>query len=138
MRIDYQLKAYYDILWFACDLAGNIIVANSNEGNIPEFVEADRERTEWLAKKLCHYSAIDRQRSVPIDYHALAQMGFYCFANDDPYDGSLYRFRAKPQSPRLLDSLDEDVKQLLLLQRLPMDVAACDCFVIQNEGKLEN
>ena len=130
MRISKETAAYHDIIWCAYDNDGRIIVANSNEGNLPEFAAENKERTQQLAVNLCGLNAIDRQRKPEIDYDLLASKGFYCFVNDDPYDGSIYRRCAKPQVPRFLDSLDEQTKQLLSLQKLPIDADTCERFFV--------
>ncbi len=130
MRIDNNTIAYHNIIWFACDIAGHIVIANSNEGSIPEFVACDHDRAELLANKLCGLNAIDRERKPPIDYILLANRGFYCFANHDPFDGCRYTLCAKPQNPISIDALESDVRELLDSQRLPIDLSMCDYFCI--------
>ena len=129
MRIDEITSAYHSIIWFACDSAGHILLANSEEGAIPEFVASDRERTQQLAMQLCGIEAIDRNRALPIDYTALAARGFFCYRND-PFEGRLYHLYAKPQTPITVDALEDDLRQLLLAQRLPIDLTVCDSFFI--------
>ena len=130
MRIDEITISYHNIIWFACDVTGRLIVANSNEGSIPEFVAENLERAELLADRLCGLNSIDRQRTPPIDYNFLADKGFYCFVNDDPYDGYLYQLCAKPTTPLVLDDLEKDIRELLSAQMLPIDLADCNCFSI--------
>lgn len=129
MRIDNITAAYHSIIWFACDVAGHVVIANSNEGAIPEFVACDRDRAQLLADKLCGMDAIDRERKM-LDYDVLAGRGFYCFANIDPFDGKRYELCAKPQNPIVVEKLQTDVQELLYGQRLPVDFMTCDCFYI--------
>ncbi len=131
MEITKDTAAYHDIIWFACDVAGRIIMANSREGNIPTFVAMDENRTEQLVRTLCGLHAIDRQRSSPINYDLMAEKGYYCFVNDDPYDGELYRLYAKPKKPCTMDSLDDQTRQLLALQKLDIDSESCEFFLIK-------
>ncbi len=128
MRIDNNTAAYHSIIWFARDLAGRIIVANSMEGAIPDFAAEDKERTEGLAQRLCGIKAIDRNRTPALDYKALASMGFYCFANSDPYEGNKYDLQATPEKPRLASSLDEELQRLLAPNALPIDAETCNSF----------
>lgn len=106
------------------------MIANSNEGRIPAFAAESEERTQQLAAQLCGLDAIGRQRII--DYDALASRGFYCFANDDPYDGREYRLRAKPNEPRRIDALDEPTRQMLLLHKLPIDAQSSEYFLIDD------
>ena len=130
MRISEYTMAYFSIIWFACDVTGRLIVANSDEGLVPEFVAENLERAELLANRLCGLNSIDRQRTPPIDYNFLADKGFYCFVNDDPYDSELYQLWAKPTTPLVLDDLEKDIRELLSAQMLPIDLADCNCFRI--------
>ena len=130
MRIDKTTIAYHSIIWFACDVTGRVIIANSNEGAIPAFVAENSERAQLLADRLCGLISIDRQRTPSIDYDSLADKGFYCFANNDPFDGNLYQLCAKPTTPLVLDDLEKDLRELLSAQMLPIDLGDCNYFSI--------
>ena len=121
--------AYHSVLWFAHDDAGNIIVADSCEGDIPGFVKSNLQNTEFLSQALCGINAIAHTRVPPIDYQKLADMGFYCFQGDD-YDGAVYHLRATPATPVCLDDLDPAVKQILNTQKIPINVNTCQQFRI--------
>ena len=122
--------AYHSIVWAACDNDGHIIVADSNEGNIPSFVSESAEDAELLAQRLCGIHAVDRNRKPPIDYDLLADKGFYCFINDDPYDGAVYRLRTKPRNPICIDDLDDEIQRILSKQKLNVTAEKADCFTV--------
>lgn len=130
MRIDETTVAYHSIIWFACDVCGRIIIANSNEGSVPTFVSENLERAQMLANRLCGLNAIDRQRNPQIDYELLAKKGFYCAVNNDPFDGNLYQICAKPQLAITLNDLEEDIRKLLSEQTIMVDLSDCDHFYI--------
>lgn len=131
MYIDETTIAYHSIIWFACDVSGRVIVANSNEGDVPGFVAESLERAQLLADRLCGLKAIDRQRTPQIDYELFAKKGFYCFANNDPFDGKLYQLCAKPMIPLMLHDLEPDLYQLLSAQMLPINLSDCNDFYIE-------
>lgn len=121
--------AYHSVLWFACDAADHIILANSMEGSVPSFVAEEKERTEKIASMLCNLKAVDRNRGAPIDYQELADKGYYCFLNDD-YDGECYSLYAEPTKPIYLYEFDDEVRQYLQKQKLPINVENTKSFTI--------
>lgn len=128
MGITEATAAYHSIIWFACDSMGQIIFADSNEGAIPAFAAANEAQTLLLAQKLCGLNAIEHTRTPPIDYTLLAGMGFYCYANTDPFDGKLYHLCAKPERPIFIDDLEPELRKLLEAKKLPVNAAECDRF----------
>lgn len=135
MQMNYLEIAYHDVIWFACDTAGHIIAASSREGNVPDFVEKDKERAEKIAQRLMGVHAIDRCRVPPVDYAAWAQNGYFFFRGDDPYDGDLYLLCAKPEKALSLDDLDEDMRILLEKQILPINAKWVDQFSLADFRK---
>ena len=64
-------EGYYNIIWFAIDVVGNVIVAQSLESEIPEFVKCDAEKTMTISEKLYCPRAIDREGKNLIDKESL-------------------------------------------------------------------
>ena len=128
MRITKENASYHSIIWFACDTAGRILVAISNEGTIPEFVAEDENRTLLLADRLLGINAIGREETASVDCTALSAQGYYCFSCNDPYYGEVYSLVATPSIPIALTALDADIQDLLSKQMLPIDLSICDHF----------
>lgn len=86
MRINDVTESYFDILWFAHDTAGNILVAQSLGSGIPGLAECDEERTVMIAERLSGLKAIDRERSSEQENRLASRLGFYHYIADDPYE----------------------------------------------------
>ncbi len=130
MRITQDSAAYHSIIWFAVDDNGHIIVANSNEGAIPDFVSEDEEKTEFLAQKLLGIKAVDRNRNPQLSEKNIAEKGFYYFAVSDPYEDSVYRLIAKPGKPVNSDEFDDGIRQILLNQKIGINAETSVSFKI--------
>lgn len=130
MRI--KNEGYYNIIWFAKDVCGNIIVAQSLESDIPEFIKSDAAKALMISEKLSCPRAIDREGKNLIDKEKMASLyGFYCYSADDPYE-SKYRIVAIPQKPRKIDSMPDYIKKLLVDNLVPFDASLTECFKITN------
>lgn len=130
MRITQDTAAYHSIIWFAIDNNGHIIVANSNEGAIPDFVSEDEEKAEFLAQELLGIKAVDRNRNPQISEKSVVEKGFYYFAVSDPYEDSVYRLIAMPDKPVNADEFDDVIRQILLGQKIGINADIADSFKI--------
>lgn len=130
-----ETLAYHRVLWFAHDNQGNIIMADSCEGDVPSFVKNSLENTEYLAQALCGMRAVTHTGEASIDYCQWADWGFYCFRSDD-YDGSVYHLCATPTAPIRLDDLDPAVKQMLSTQKIPVNIDKCQQFGIGHKDNI--
>ena len=126
MRINDNTIAYHSILWVAQDVAGHIIIALSNEGEIPAFVKENEEHTEQVARVFSDLCAVDRNRQLDLDL--LTGKGYFCYVNDDPYEGKRYHLIAKPENPVNICDLDEKMQILLQNQMLNFNAQSDDYF----------
>lgn len=130
MSIDNTTASYHSVIWATCENDGHIIIANSNEGELHEFVRNNSADAEFLSRRLCGISAVDRNRKFSVNHKCLADKGFYCFINDDPYDGTIYRLCAKPQNPVHIDNPDDETQRILGNQKISVNTEKTDYFKI--------
>jgi len=127
MRITKEEISYNNILWFAIDYENNVILAQSFESEIPEFVSENVLKTEQLAELLCGVKAIDRNRIPAIDCDLMTEKGYYCFSCNDPYEDT-YRLYKTPPKPIKLYQLPRAAQDILIHQTLSISVAFVDSF----------
>lgn len=130
-------EEYMDIIWFASDIAGNIVVARSLESEIPEFVKNDADGTSAIAEMLSFPKAISRDRKKQFDFEAMAERcGFYYFVGDHPHE-SIYRLISSPSIPANIRSQSDEIKLLLEKNILPFNASDIPRFeVVDGEIKL--
>ena len=125
-------EGYYNIIWFAIDVVGNVIVAQSLESEIPEFVKCDAEKTMTISEKLYCPRAIDREGKNLIDKEKMSSLyGFYCYVADDPYE-SVYRIASIPSRSKNIAAMPEYIKEMLTDNLVPFDASITDRFKISN------
>ena len=128
MRI--TCEDYMDVIWFAVDRDGHVIVARSMESEIPEFVKCSSERTTAVAERLSFPRAVGRDRCGAFDaVKAVEGCGFYYYIADDPFD-TVYRRVGMPERPCRAADLSWDVQELLANNRVAFSAAERPSFTI--------
>ncbi len=122
MRITDYEKEYSNILWFATDIGGNVIFAQSLESDVPEFVCRNKEKSERLAELLC-----DGNDGNISEY--LCSKGLYHYIADDPYE-SVYRRVQIPANPVKAESLTKEIKDLMSENVLMINAETCLSFEV--------
>ena len=116
--------SYSDILWFAVDQNGYVILANSMEGDVPIFVKEDVQKAEYLTQTLLGEPAVKHARKYQID------KSFIYFANTDPFNDKIYSCILVPEEPVHIDSLDIEIKRVLSEQVIEIDARVDQSFMI--------
>ena len=107
-----------DVEWYAVDRSGNIAVfLSAGNGNLPEFVCADYDKTESLAayfdtlpkntESILHFQSTEKAEQLAIDF---SDKGLHYF------DADLNHFYTKlssPKKPLTFGMLPPHIKQLL-------------------------
>ena len=107
-----------DVEWYAVDRSGNIAVfLSAGNGNLPEFVCADYDKTESLAayfdtlpkntESILHFQSTAKAEQVAMDF---SDKGLHYF------DADLNHFYTKlssPKKPLTFGMLPPHIKQLL-------------------------
>ena len=107
-----------DVEWYAVDRSGNIAVfLSAGNGNLPEFVCADYDKSESLAtyfdtlpkntESILHFQSTEKAEQLAIDF---SDKGLHYF------DADLNHFYTKlssPKKPLTFGMLPPHIKQLL-------------------------
>lgn len=118
--------AYSDILWFAVDRNGYVILANSLEGDIPQYVKENAGKAEFLAQELLGEPAIKHARNFCLT------TDFIYYANTDSYDGKKYTRIFVPKNPVHINNLSHEIRELLSIQTLDIDSRVSQSFCVQD------
>ena len=135
MKITDYTAAYCSIIWFAIDDSGRILVADSDEGEIPSFAKEDEARTQQISNIFLNSSAIRQKPQPAINFEELAAKGFYCFRCDN-YDGTTYHLCARPTHKLNFSELNGETQKLLQTQKVDFDIDNVNSFqIIEQRGK---
>lgn len=141
-----------DIEWYGVDKRGQIAVfCSGGEGNIPEFVCADRERVDFLIDFFgglptvseCEICFVPPPKNpLPVQVaEEFAGRGLYYFdANDQSrsaenisVDREYYTKAAYPKTPLTVDGLPPDIREMLESNRLQVaDFSAAERVYIEH------
>ena len=126
-RISALELQYTDLEWYAIDRKGNVAVfLSAGEGNVPEFVCEEKERTEALIE----FFENAERNGFPVICGAyvtgaadmareMAARGVYCY---DAVSGQRhYKRLACPELPLALEILPERIRNILVVNQLDVD-----------------
>ncbi len=118
-----------DILWFARDTEGYLVLANSRGGSVPEFALASAENTIRFAEQFCSLDAVAVRRDLPLDVDKMTSVyGLTCYVTGDA-PGEGYRVAGRPAKRRTrFQDLPEHLRQLIPDSRLPFRAAETGSF----------
>ncbi|MBO7503680.1 MAG: hypothetical protein J6U38_04860 [Clostridia bacterium] len=130
MEINEVTMGYFDIIWFAKDRDGNVLVGSSLESDIPAFVKSSRERAEQAAMELFGIHAVDRQRWPAFDImKQVEEKRFYLYVANDAFE-SIYRRIYEPSGPARFDELPDSIRECLRENIVPFSASETETFTI--------